>query len=487
MKKIIKISTTIIISILLMILAMSNISYGKTYDRNVIPSAKDAKLGDSCSIDYNGYESSSLKSRLFCVEHHEHLYSEKYGSYQIINKISISEDVAIGYKYKAIKEDASDKSNYKIKTFKNPTKVKYGKNGEANGENRKLAAALYYSKELGNISDRREAVWYYTYNWVKKINNKFTGVNKSLVNPDNDGISDEIASAVKDYVKSEGEGKEASATFKNVDAEQEVKVKKYKVNGKDVKYTKIGPFTAKFSPKLDSMKVYGIKKGSTEEKEITSFKIQQGAKVYNNVEDIKSNTPFYILIKSTKKITQISNIKIKTKKPEAYVKNIKATIAFLKITKRQEDALQNFAIIDTSADEVKPDPAEAEYKHSNSDISGGDFAFKVYKVSEDDLQPIKDAKFKIYELRPYTTTNVQVYTGNVLIQMNSNITDNNRETVVGYFAAVGAGGLTSDYVVAGKRVWINETDYANIMLDSNARKYITLVTLFETRSRKILL
>lgn len=421
--KIILINVMLIMLLISSVLFINNISFGETIDesgRKTYSSPEKpgtVRLGDLFNLDYNDYVDSNT---LFCVEHGEKLRPGWVGNYQVINKVTITGDTATGFKYDTVKEEPNNDANYRIKKYKsiNEKSVSTPK-----GKNAQLAAAIDLPSRLEySLYEKRRAIWYYMCDWVEDVakdGKNFTNVKKSLVNPNHEGIDKNLEKEINNYVsKVKDEKVDAKADIKNTDIEAVTK----KFDG--IEYTRFGPFKIDFYPELAKMEIKGYKENDETAYRVSEFIIRQSNETIE-LKELKSNKNFYICIPSDQNIKQIAYMKVTTKKPEVSYKNIEATIAFLKITQRKNDALQNLILVESKSETVETEPKEVvkEWDRNGEPPPSGESGsqgIKIVKVDEDTKTPIAGAKFEVFQIKPYTTA----------ITINSSMASDGRTQII---------------------------------------------------------
>ncbi len=279
---------------------------------------KDTSIGDKFVLSKNEYDRDGF-TKLFCIEHEDSLSRYSYHTYKVVNKITIEGSRVSG--------TAKDGTYISIPDSKISAK---------------LAAAVHYASAG---SQRRNAVWYYMYDWVKAIQSEFKGVSTKYVKDKNEGLNRTIRNRVNNYVKRlNKETTSADAYIK--DNSGTIEVEKSEEN--NTKYVKIGPYNLDFEPELDSIVVKGKRIGNSNEITVNNVKFKQSGKLISNASEIDSGVKFYILIPLNKNIEEITRIDLKTKQttPENL---IKAYITFLK-TGNGNEAWQNLSLIRTKSE-----------------------------------------------------------------------------------------------------------------------------------------
>ena len=350
----------IIIMFILIILGISTTSNAKHYGTTIPDDIHNIKMRDTFSLSYTEYESN--KNKLFCIEHEQKLKGDKYNDYKVVRKLYI---------------DGKTVSNDK---------------GQTNTSNRnaKLAYVLHHTSG----EQRRKAIWYYFPDWVDKIGSDL-GVSSQWVTDNNEGRKDLPSdSSIQKYIDNINnlEGKKgAFVKQQNTDEKPTAKLptsSKYRDE-----FVKVGPFKLDFYPKLASMKIKGIKpNGDSVSIDDSDIKFVIDGRVCEDIDKLKSNEEFSILIPIEKRITIITNMEVTTKMIDSNVKVICADIIILR-TGSGSEAFQNLAIVETSEEGINSTPASLNMDLDISTLVD----IRITKVnSQNTNERLPDVGFKLY-------------------------------------------------------------------------------------------
>lgn len=335
MSKMVKIFTSIILG-LIAIFGISTMS--NAYE-----------VGNKVSIPWSTYNSSK---NIFCVEHGQSLRGSP--SYNVVSKVTIT---------------GTESKDYKGNT-------------RDNIENAKFAYIL--SADNGSNHDGGKvqiAIWSYESKWmnaVGKYHSKYPkGTLKNFITGNNaPSLTDDAKNLIKNAETYAKNLKKQEKTEDKTDTDK-IKVKSYTDNNKQ--YLRIGPFKWNFGGELTEIKAY-----DQNNKSISNIKfIRYSGTEQKNVEvsDIKSGKNFYISIPADSGVTQITQLKGKSKLEEKSAK-----ITFLESVTKSD---QNLIYVQPDTKDI---PIELSFNY-NINLLGN---LKVIKVDKENNEiKLKDVEFKI--------------------------------------------------------------------------------------------
>lgn len=356
----IKSTVLIIIMFILIILGISTISNAKNFGSSV-PSVNSVNIGDTFSLSYDEYNANINK--LLCIQHEEHLGGGEYHHYTAKRIIEIVGDTASNDKGNTV--DSKD----------------------AKGWNARLAYVLHHTSGEA----RRRAMWYYFHSWVEKVGSKL-GVESEWTNGKNQGLSGVPSeSQINKYIdKVKDMDEETNAYVKKKSTDEEPTAKLPTSSEYRDKFVKVGPFKLAFSPKLASMTIEGIKpNGDSVTINNDDIRFVTGGRTYENIDKLKSNEEFSILIPIEKRVTRITNMQVQTKFTNNTDNVISAKIAILTTI----TGIQNFAIVETSDSGTGTTNASLNIDLDISTLVD----IRITKVnSQDTSERLPDVGFKLY-------------------------------------------------------------------------------------------
>ena len=360
----------IILLVTLIVLGIGTVTLA--YEHVPLPKQfKDIYKGNIYGLNYNDYNQIDT----FCIEHKQKLRGTEYKRYIVKNVIKVEGSEAW---------EISKDSKGKIKWI--------NKKDDVNDYNLKLAAAVYYSStskkyiiDGTSYTQRQLAVWYYMYDWMKNIGNKFSGIDTKITNDNDEGLNKGVKNRVSKYVKKQKKQVANEPDAYITDYSGKLKASIYNLNGTD--YIKISGYKVDYEPDLKKFNIYGIKSGSNKSEDITKdcYVIQKGKKLDNFV-DVEANEAFDVLVPMN--MARLDKIELETEKTDNTDGVITLKMAFLKC---EQDSWQNLCRVKVS--KGTPTPTSASKDLPGIDILG---FLKIEKVDKDNHQiNLAGAKFMV--------------------------------------------------------------------------------------------
>lgn len=351
----------IIIMFILITLGITTISNARDWGRT-IPKVNSVSRGDKFSLSFTEYNASANIDKLFCIQNEEHLGGGEYHNYTVKRIIEIDGDTA---------------SNEKGKTI-------------SNGWNARLAYVIHNTSGQA----RRRAIWYYFPKWVEHVGSELE-VESEWTKEENEGLAgvpseseiDKYVNKVKDM-----DGASSTAYVKKKSTDEEPTAKLPISSNYREKFIKVGPFKLAFSPKLASMTIEGVRPNGdniTINSNNDDIRFVSDGNVHEEIDKLKSNEEFSILIPIEKRITRITNIKVETKFTNNTDKVISAEIAILTTI----SGIQNLAIIETAEGSTTP---TRDILNMDLDISTTVDVVITKVNSQNTNEKLPDVGFKLY-------------------------------------------------------------------------------------------
>lgn len=238
---------------------------------------KAYEIGQKVKLNYNDYNESS---KLFCVEHGQHL-KKNDKTYDVIAHVKINGRTA----------RSLDKNG----------KTKKSKKHDYNG----ILAYILSGDDKDKV---QEGLWKEMYTWVQDVG-KDIGIPKNFASSKNEGSNSLTEEAAK-YSKEELDDLKLSQN-------------KDKTNPKIKTYSdgiRIGPYNWSIVGKLTSIKVYD--ENSNEIRGVKFVRYINDVKTFVNVSEIESDKNFYIYLPSNTTASAISKIHAKAVKKDVHTANI---------------------------------------------------------------------------------------------------------------------------------------------------------------------